>query len=297
MKRWICAVCAAVLLNWHCGPADRPGKMAAKEKVLPVVTVSILPQRFFVGEIAGDRVKVNVLIPPGQSPETYEPTPQQMEELQRSRLYFQVGPLPLETAWLGKITAACPGLTVVDTSRGVHLIAGDPHHAGAGHSHAGVDPHIWLSVAAVKIQCTHMVAALAGAFPQERIYFQENYRRFTGELDRLDREIRSRLSARAGDAFLVFHPAWGYFARDYGLVQLAIEFDGKHPTPADLKRIIKEALLRKIGVIFVQSQFDTHSAEAVADEIGARVKLLDPLALDWPANMRETAAAIAGAAR
>jgi len=295
MMRWICALCAAVLLNWHCGPADRPGKTAAGEKVLPVVTVSILPQRFFVEKIAGDRVEVHVLIPPGQSPETYAPTPQQMEEIQRSRLYFQVGLLPLETAWKGKIADAYPGLTVVDTSTGVDLIAGDPHHTG--HVHAGVDPHIWLSVAAVKIQCAHILAALLEVFPEERAHFQENYQRFMLELDRLDQEIRTRLSAHKDAAFMVFHPAWGYFARDYNLVQLAIEFEGKHPNPADMKRIVKEALIRKIGVIFVQSQFDTHSAEAVADEIGARVKILDPLALDWLTNMRETAAAIVEAAR
>ncbi len=291
MKKWIMWGWMLFLIFNCAGRESGPGEATAKEDQ-PLVTVSLLPQRFFVEKIAGDLVRVIVMVPPGYSPATYAPTPRQLQELSRSRLYFRIGHIPFEKAWLGKIADSNPGLGIVDTSRGVELIAGHDHE-NERNQHTGIDPHIWLSPQAVKVQVEHIWRALAKEFPRYEEIYKKNFDQFISEIDELDRHIRRLLSTRQGNTFMVFHPAWGYFAREYGLVQLAIEVEGKSPNPADMKRIVEEAVRKNIRLIFIQKQFDTHSAQAVAAEIGARLVPLDPLAEDWLDNMRQMARAFA----
>lgn len=273
------------------GSPERPPK---GEK--PVVTVSILPQKYFVGRIAGERFDIQVMIPPGHNPATYAPTPRQMQRLARSEIYFRIGHVPFERAWMDNIAAANPRLKIIDTSRGVQLIEADGHHHPHGNPEPGnrgdrVDPHIWLSPRAVKIQAQNIFGALAELEPQNRRLYQQNLLAFEQDIDNLIKSNETLLEELPGRKFMVFHPAWAYFARDYRLEQLPIEIEGKEPNPAGLKELIDQARREKIGVIFVQKQFDTHNAEAVAREIGGRVVQLDPLAEEWLANMKAMAAA------
>lgn len=267
------------------------------------IAVSILPQKYFVERIAGEDANsdfgIHVMIPPGHSPATYAPTPQQMKVLGHCKLYFRIGHIPFERVWMKNIAANNPQMKIIDTSLGVDLIeAGeDEHDLHHDHHHAGIDPHIWLSPRAVKIQAKHILDALIEIDRQNQESYKENYRLFLGDIDRLDREIRSLLEKSRGRKFMVFHPAWSYLARDYGWEQLAIELEGKAPNPAGLKRIIEIARRENIRIIFVQQQFDTHSARAVADEIGGRVVILDPLAPDWLDNMKKIAQAFSDTLR
>ncbi|MCK4765825.1 MAG: zinc ABC transporter substrate-binding protein [Candidatus Aminicenantes bacterium] len=302
--RKIVLVISVLLILSGCGREKQntrePGR-TAKEK-LPV-TVSILPQKYFVERIGGDKVAVNVMIPPGHSPATYELIPRQLEDLSRSRLYFRIGYIAFEKAWMDNIAAADKNMKIINTAQGVQLIEanslgeedthqGHAHYdAGKDHSHSGVDPHIWLSPRAVKIQAGHIRDALSKLDPANSAFYEGNFRDFAADIDGLNQEMAAVLKDLRSRKFMVFHPAWGYLGRDYNLEQVAIETEGKEPTPANLKKVIDIARQENIRVIFVQKQFDVHSAQTVAAEIEGRVVQLDPLALDWLDNMKQIARA------
>lgn len=260
-----------------------------------LITVSILPQKYFVQRIAADRFEVNVMIPPGHSPATYAPTPRQMKTLSRSKLYFRIGHIPFEKAWMKNIAANNKTMKIIDTSVGIDLIRGENHHDHShshAHTHAGIDPHIWLSPRAVKIQAKHILDIVIEMDRENRDLYEKNYRQFIWEIGQLDRELKTILEKLPGKKFMVFHPAWSYFAKDYHLEQFPIETGGKSPGAADLKKAVDIAKREGIRVIFVQRQFDSNSARAVAAEIGGRVVAMDPLAEDWLANMKQIAQTI-----
>lgn len=263
---------------------------ASASAPLPVF-VSILPQQYFVEQVGGDHVAVSVLVGPGQSPETYEPTPKQMAALARARIYFSIG-VAFEDTWMKRIQAANPALRVVPMQQGVALLP----LAAAGGEPGGTDPHVWTSPQRVKRMAANVRDALIQADPAQRGDYESNYRTFAAELDKLDGDIRSLLAPARGKAFMVFHPAWGYFAHDYGLRQIPIEAEGKEPGAKSLARVIELGRRESVKVIFVQSQFSRRTAETVAVAIGARVVAVDPLAEDYPQNLlrvaREFAAAL-----
>ena len=277
---------------------------AAAGEALPVF-VSILPQKYFVEQVGGGHVAVSVMVAPGASPATYEPKPRQMTALAAAKAYFAVG-VPFEAAWLPRIQAANPGMRVVDTAAGIvkrpmaaHAHEGDAdhdHHHDAGHQGV-LDPHVWLSPPLVKVQARAIRDALVALDPIHQADYDAGLARFVQQIDGLDRELRETFAGREGMGFMVFHPAWGYFAEAYDLVQIPIEIEGKDPKPAQLQQLIETARSRDIRVIFVQPQFSGQSAAAVAAAIGGVVLPADPLAPDWADNLRRQAAQIRGALR
>lgn len=259
--------------------------------------VSILPLKTFVEKVGGGKVEVHVLVPPGSSPATYEPSPRQMALLAESRLFFRVG-VPFESAFLPKLKRAMENLEIVDLREGIQLERLEEHrHEGhspqrEGHSHEkeeALDPHIWTSPPLVKIQARHIAKALKKARPEGEAFFEERLRAFQAELDQLHENLREALAPLKGKAFLVFHPAWGYFARTYGLKQIAIESEGKSPTGRQLARIVDKAEEENIQVIFVQPQFSQSAAEQLAQSIDGVVIPLDPLAANYVENMEKVA--------
>lgn len=261
------------------------------------VFVSIVPQKYFVEKIGGNRVAVSVMVKPGASPATYEPQPGQMVQLTKAKLYFAIG-VPFEKVWLKKIAAANPALQVVATQRGIAKIslprwsAGDGTASGFGQESrdGGIkDPHIWLSPPLVKIQAHNIFKALLKIDPAGRRFYEPNFRCFCRQIDVLDAEIKHIFAGKKGLEFMVFHPSWGYFARTYGLVQIPIEIEGKQPKPAQLRALIGHARKRGLKVIFVQPQFSTRSAAMLAGAIGGRLVVADPLAASWAENLRRVA--------
>lgn len=250
---------------------------------LPVF-VSILPQKYFVERVGGEQVVVSVMVGPGQSPATYEPTPRQMTALSRARLYFSIG-VAFEDTWMKRIQAANPALRVVPMQRGIELLP----LTGPGGEPAGTDPHIWISPLRVKIMAASIRDALIETDPAHRGDYESNYRAFITELDALDRNIRAILVPAKGKPFLVFHPSWGYFAKDYALRQIPIEAEGKEPGAKALARVIDLGKREGVKVIFVQTQFSRRTAETVAAAIGARVVGVDPLAENYPQNLLRVA--------
>ena len=271
----------ALALSLSAGLALPGCTKSESEDPRPVVVVSVLPQEYLVDRVAGDAVRVDVLIPPGASPASHEPGITQMRALSRAALCVRVGhPLfPFENTWLDALLAETPDLLVIDGSAGAEALPGDPH--------------VWLAPRQMERTAIQLEAALAEVLPQQREMLAAELAGFRGEIDALDAEIRGILAERIGRRFLVFHPAWGRFADAYGLEQVAIERDGKEPDPHALARHIEQARRAGVKVIFVQPQFDPASAETVAREIGARVELLDPLAYDWAGNLRHVAQALA----
>lgn len=261
------------------------------------VFVSILPQKFFMQQICKDSINIEVMVTPGANPHTYEPKPSQMKKLAASRAYFAIG-MPFEATWLEKFTGVNPNLKIVNTDAGIEKIAMVEHHddehqhAGGHHEdedHDGLDPHIWLSPVLVKQQAHTMQAALAGLFPDKADFFRENLEHFTRQIDELDATLRTLLRGKEGLRFMVFHPSWGYFAKEYGLVEVAVEIEGKEPKPNQLRKLIEQAKAENIHVIFAQPQFSTKSAKLLAGEINGEVVLIDPLAEAWFDNMRQVA--------
>jgi len=271
----------ALALSLSAGLALPGCTESESEDPRPMVVVSVLPQEYLVDRIAGDAVRVEVLIPPGASPASYEPGIAQMRALSRAALCLRVGHprFPFEKTWLDALLAERPDLLVIDGSAGAEALPNDPH--------------VWLAPRQVERTAIRLEAALAEVLPEQREMLAAELAGFRREIDALDAEIRGILAERTGRRFLVFHPAWGRFAGAYGLEQVAIERDGKEPDPHALARHIEQARRARVKVIFVQPQFDPAGAETVAREIGARVEALDPLAYDWAGNLRHVAQALA----
>jgi len=266
--------------------------------------VAIPPQAYFVHRIAGPRVVTQVLVEPGQSPHTYEPTPRQMAQLANSRLYFKIG-LPFEERLLSKVSDTFKNLAVVDTREGIKLraveeweVGGEEEGAGDHHEEdrAGApDPHVWLSPRLAKIQAQNIERALARIDPDRADEYSRNLKAFEADLDALDAKIAAALAPLKGQEFFVFHPAFGYFADAYGLKQMAVETGGKQPGPRQLAELIERARKSGVRLILVQRQFSPLSAEAVAKAIGGAVVPTDTLAEDYLANLQDLAAKIQGA--
>ena len=273
------------------------GEKEASEQVeqepLTVFT-SILPQKYFVEKIGGNRVTVEVLVGPGKSPATYEPDTRQVELLGGAEILFTIG-VPFEKAFLPKIESALPSLNVVDTTKGVkrRLLGGHEGSEGTpGHEGGAKDPHVWLSPRLVKIQAKNISEALVAADPAGKEDYTNGLDAFLKELDEVDAELSEVLASYKGDSFFVFHPAFGYFGDDYGLEQVAIELGGKEPAPSVLEGIIEKAKQENVKIIFVQPEFSKSSAQAIAEAIGGSVVMLAPLNPDYISNLKLIAAEI-----
>jgi zinc transport system substrate-binding protein len=255
------------------------------------VFVSIPPQAFVVERLARGAVQVEVLLPPGASPATYEPTPKQMAALDRSQLYLQIG-APFEGPVLDKIRVLMPELRIVNCREGVEL---EPMAGGHEHGGALLDPHIWLDPGRMKLIADTSARALQELLPHAATNVAERLSSLHREIDETDRRIAEILAPYEGRTLLVFHPAYGYFTRRYGLVQTAVEVEGKAPSARRLAKVIDELDDQPVRALFVQPQFSRSSAERVADALECDLVELDPLAADYLKNLEAMARTIAGA--
>jgi len=247
------------------------------------VFVSILPQAYFVERIGGDYVDVSVLVGPGQSPATYEPTPKQMARLGRSQLYFRIG-TPFERGFIDKISRTFSNLTIIDTRKGVAI-----RYFKQSQGLEVPDPHIWLDPKRVKIQAETIYEALKKTDPVHADEFEKNLKAFQTDIDRVDAKIAGILAPLKDGKLYVFHPAFGYFAESYGLTQVAVEIEGKEPSPKQLSELINRARRDKVKVIFVQPQYATKEARVVARAIGGAVVPINPLPRDYLKNLEDMA--------
>ncbi|NLX13265.1 MAG: zinc ABC transporter solute-binding protein [Phycisphaerales bacterium] len=264
------------------------------------VSVSIPPLKYFVERVGGEHVTVTTLLPPGQSPHTYEPTARQIVTLSGARVFFATG-LRFERQMADQIGQTLTKLEQVDLHEELELRritekeAHDHEHDEAGrclHEYDELDPHVWMDPRLVKIQAETIARVLSRIDPAHREDYERSCRQFQQELDELDRQIRETLAPYRGRAFFVYHPAYGYFAEAYGLEQVAVEISGKQPTARQLGELVERAKKSGVKLVFVQPQFSPSAAEAVAEQIGGVVTPLDPLAEDYMENLLTVCAKI-----
>lgn len=271
------------------------------------VFASVLPIQTFVQKIGGEHVDARVMVRAGFSPHTYDPTPQQISALAGAALYVRTG-VPFEKAWMERIRAANPGMALLDARAGIslreveahdhdedgheaeHRQASDPHQ-GEHHAHGeereqGLDPHVWTSPRLAIHMAGRIRDKLSELAPEHAAAFTRHHAALVAELEALDAELHRLLDPLPSRKFMVFHPAWGYFADRYHLTQVAIEHEGKAPGARGLAALIDQAKQEKIRVVFVQPQFDRRQAQQVARAINGAVVAVDPLAADYIANMR-----------
>ena len=257
----------------------------------PVITVTLEPLRYFTEAIAGDCFEVVSMVPKGSSPESYDPTPQQLVNLSKSQAYLRIGYIGFEQAWMKKLEANYPTMKVYDTSKGVELIREEGHHHGDHYHEGGVEPHIWNSTRNASVIADNIYAALCEMDTDHQPEYKQRLDSLKQVIARTDADVRTLL-ANADSTFLIYHPALSYFARDYGLHQISIEEGGKEPSPATLKTLIETCRREGAQVIFVQQEFDQRNAQLIADELGIEIVPINPLSHDWAEEMLRVANAL-----
>lgn len=266
------------------------GGCTAPRPVAGAFYVSILPLRPLVTGIVGDDFPVEVLVPSGAGPETFEPTVRQISALNEAQLVFGTGLLSFETALLSKIADR---RKVIALNSGVEPIAGACTHdhggqdAAAGHHHAhGVDPHIWTSPKALRRMAANAYEAIHALYP-DSVRYTENYEALQAEIDRLDERVGETLARSGVSYFMIYHPALTYYARDYGIRQIAVEQEGKEPSAKRMAVLIDQARADCIARIFYQSQYPRSTVETIARDMGAEAVEIDPLREDVLRNIAE----------
>ncbi len=261
--------------------------VVAKGDPIPV-SVSILPQKYFVEKIGGKRVTVEALVRPGQKPDTLDLSPRQVAHLGDSRVFFLVG-VPFENQWIPKIQGTHPALKLVPLYKKHHIAKRTGREEG-GHSHAE-NPHRWLNPLWVKSAADIILKTLVEEDPSSASFFRRNHRKFVKELVGLNKEIKVMLKPVKDRAFLTYHPAWNHFANSYGLKEIPIEMDGREPGPRALSEVVQLGRDHNVKVIFIQKQFSKDIVGSVARTLGAKVVSVDPLAENYTNNMRQVAQA------
>ncbi|MDO5663775.1 MAG: zinc ABC transporter substrate-binding protein [Bacteroidia bacterium] len=254
-----------------------------------VLTVTIEPQRYFLEQIVGDKFQINTLVPPGSSPETYEPSPSAMIKLGNSKAYFKVGFLGYENAWTSKLSENNPDLKIVDCSLGIELAYGghghhDHSHGDAHHDHNhgdAADPHVWSSAKNAIFFSQNMLNAVIDLDVENADFYRANFEKLTQKIIETDSVLTQLLQDISSRSFIIYHPALAYFARDYDLEQHSIEFEGKNPSPAQMKELVDLAKSENIKIVFVQQEFDVKNTEVIAKEIGAKSHTINPLSYEW----------------
>lgn len=257
----------------------------------PILTVTLEPLRYFTEAIAGDNYEVVSMVPKGSSPESYDPTPQQLVNLSKSQAYFRIGYIGFEQAWMKKLEANCPNMKVYDTSKGIDLIRDKGHWHGDHFHEGGVEPHVWNSTQNALIIADNIYQALCELDSTHKEDYQKRLDVLKETIRQTDANVRTLLE-KADSTFLIYHPALSYFARDYGLKQVSIEEGGKEPSPAQLKTLIETCRNENVHTIFVQQEFDQRNAQLIANELGVNIVSINPLSYDWVKEMIRIAEAL-----
>lgn len=264
----------------------------------PILAVSIQPQRYFLEKIVGDKFDVLCLLTQGSNPESYEPSMNHLINLERSKAFFRVGNIGFELAILNKIKSNNPDLVIIDTSVGIDLLKGT--HCGVhthenlhGHSHE-IDPHVWTSVPNAKIIVQNMYKALLEIDSRNEKYYTKNYNALLAELSELETELSQKMDSLKGCAFAVWHPSLSYFARDYGLTQIAMENEGKEVAASALKREIDMARGHNVKVLFYQKEFDSRQIQTINEQLGTEMVEINPMGYEWSLEMRKIGNALTG---
>jgi zinc transport system substrate-binding protein len=247
--------------------------------------VTIEPQRYFVESLVDTFFTVETFVPSGVNPETYDPSPSRMLDLSRSDIFFYVGGLGFEAAWIDKLRSNNPDVRFHRTDLGIDPVGFGIEDGRCDDHHFSGDPHVWVSPRnALRIVENIYEVLMEVDFGHREIYFA-NLRELSRRIEETDARIGEILGASGCKSFLIFHPSLTYFARDYGLTQYSIESDGKEPSPERLRSLIETARREGIRTIFIQKEFDSRSVSVIAKETGCRLVEINPLSYNWHEEM------------
>lgn len=284
MRKCIFILASFIILLASC--TGKPNK-----NTTPTLTVTIEPLRYFTEAIAGDKFQVVSIVPKGGNPETYDPTPQQLVDLARSKAYLRIGHIGFEQTWADKLQANTPKLPFYDMSQGIDLIYAIHPHTHTHGNIDGVEPHIWNSIPNARIISLNICKALSEIDPENQDYYQHRLDSLQQIIDKTEQEIQGYLT-NADTSFLIYHPALSYFARDYNLQQISIEEGGKEPSPTHLQELMKTCRQKKARIVFVQQEFDQRNAEVIAQELNLKIVPINPLSYNWDKEMVTIAKAL-----
>lgn len=242
-----------------------------------VITVTIEPLRYFAQRIVGDKFVVETMVPQGGNPETYEPSAKQMMNLSHSDLYIKVGSIGFERTWMKRLEKSAPHSIVIDSSAGIETM----------ESENGIpDPHTWMSCINAAIIARNIYNAVASIDAKDSIQFKNNLDKLLVDIEEVDTEIRSLLTKDKSRAFLIYHPILTYYARDYGLVQLPLEEEGREPSAQQMETLIKKAKQNNVRTFFVQKEFAARSTNVILRSVGAKREEINPLSYNWTEEMK-----------
>jgi zinc transport system substrate-binding protein len=244
-----------------------------------IITVSIGPFKYFVEAIAGNDFIVNVMVPAGSDPHVYEPVPEQINKLRKSSGYISNGYLGFEMNWLERFYETNKTMKKLCLGDKINPIVSEHRHEGEHVE--GADPHYWVSPVSAKIMAVSVKEFLISLYPAHREKYEENCQIFLKKIEELDNRTRERFSSLKKRSFMIYHPNFAYIARDYNLEEIPVEFEGKEPPPSRIREMIDHAMLDSVKIIFLQREYDPKNANEIAKEIGAEVKIVDPLSEDW----------------
>lgn len=265
------------------------GGCEEKQEKKNVLTVSIPPQKFLLKKIVGNKFEVNSLLAPGTNPENYDPTINHLTGLQNSIAYFRIGNIGFEIASLQKISENFPNVEIINSSTGISYISGTHSHCHNGKHKHDADPHVWTSVKNARIIAHNMLQALQKIDSKNKDFYQKNYDTLCRELDALEDSISSILKSHHGESFVVWHPSLSYFARDYGLNQISIEYEGKETSVRLLQQKIADAQRLKPRIFFYQKEYDSRQSESISNQIGTLMIPLNLLSEEWDTEMLKIA--------
>lgn len=283
----VATIIGAMMMLCGCDPV--PSK--------PVLAVSIQPQKYLLEKIVGDKFDILCLLAQGSNPEAYEPSFNHLVNLEKSKAYFRIGNIGFELAILDKVKKNNPDLMIVDTSSGIDYLKGTHEGVSAkGHRHEHhrheIDPHVWSSVRNAKIIAGNMYKSVLKIDAKNKKIYEKNYNALIAEIDVLEEHLKHQLETVSGQAFAVWHPSLSYFARDYGLKQIAMENEGKEVPASVLKETIDHAKANGVKVMFYQKEFDNRQVQAVNQQLGARLVEINPMNYNWADELKKIANAL-----
>jgi zinc transport system substrate-binding protein len=261
-----------VLLLISCGGNNTlPGKK--------IITVSISPFKYFIEQIGGNDFTVNVMVPAGADPHTYEPFPGQINNLRKSVGYISNGFLGFEMNWLDRFYET--NRTMKRLNLGDSIVPLSPEHQHEGGHTEAADPHYWVSPKCALSIASSVRIFLSSLNPSQSQKYSLNYQVLISEIHELDNKALRLFSGVAAKSFMIYHPNLAYVARDYGLEEIPVEYEGKEPSPSRIRELIDRSRKEHLMTIFVQVEFDTKNAKAIAGETGAKIVSIDPLSENW----------------
>jgi zinc transport system substrate-binding protein len=246
---------------------------------IKIITVSISPFKYFVEQIAGNDFLVNIMVPAGADPHTYEPFPGQINDLRKSVGYISNGFLGFEMNWLNRFYETNRTMKKLNLGDSITPLSSEHRHEG-GHIETA-DPHYWVSPKCALIIASSVKTFLCGLNPSQSQKYDSNYQLLISKIKELDNKASRLFSVVPVKSFMIYHPNLAYLARDYGLEEIPVEFEGKEPAPSRMRELIDRARKENLMTIFVQIEYDTKNAKAIASETGAKIVLIDPLSENW----------------